>query len=176
VRVDIGHGSAYALIYGMPKDLDRVESVFCTASSMMLSRAHTHVRSQSWRGSTYRPSPGAAPRPVTAAVARNAFLLGFIARLGAQLEHAERLARTSRAGGSGVDAPLGAAPARVDLALRTRDLAVTDYHRATSQARGTWRGSASSAGSAAASRRAGERAADDYGRGRVESRRPAIGA
>jgi putative metallohydrolase (TIGR04338 family) len=181
VRVDIGHGSTYVLVYGMPADLDRVEAVFATASAMMLSRAHQHVQSGQWRGTTYRPPEGGPARPVTAAVARNAFCLGFIHRLGRNLDEAAREARAGAGsgGGSGADSHQreGAGPTahRVDLALRARDLAVTDYHRATSRARGTWRGSSSGAGTAAQSRRAGERAADEFGRPGVGGGRRAIG-
>ena len=182
VRVDIGHGSTYVLVYGMPADLDRVEAVFATAGAMMLTRAQGHVRSGQWRGTTYRPPEGGPTRPVTAAVARNAFCLGFIQRLGRNLEDAARQARAGAGGagegGSGMRTPTGAAPTaqRVELALRARDLAVTDYHRATSRARGTWRGSSSGAGTAAHSRRAGERAADEFGRGAVAGGRRALGS
>ncbi len=178
VRVDIGHGSTYVLVYGMPADLDRVEAVFATASAMMLTRAQEHVRCGQWRGTTYRPPEGGPARPVTAAVARNAFCLGFIHRLGRNLDEA---ARQARAGAGGVPGPdlrtrEAAEPTahRVDLALRARDLAVTDYHRATSRARGTWRGSSSGAGTATSSRRAGERAADEFGRKGVAGGRRAI--
>jgi putative metallohydrolase (TIGR04338 family) len=178
VRVDIGHGSTYVLVYGMPADLDRVEAVFATASAMMVGRAHEHVRCGSWRGTTYRPPEGGPPRPVTAAVARNAFCLGFIHRLGRNLDEA---ARQARAGAGDVPGPelrtCGTAentPNRVEVALRARDLAVTDYHRATSRARGTWRGSASAAGTATNSRRAGERAADEFGRKGIAGGRRAI--
>lgn len=182
VRVDIGHGSTYVLVYGMPADLDRVEAVFATASAMMLTRAQGHVRSGQWQGTTYRPPEGGQPRPVTAAVARNAFCLGFIHRLGRNLDEAARQARTGAAAGAGSEPGRAAGPVaaqathRVDLALRARDLAVTDYHRATSRARGTWRGSSSAAGTAAHSRRAGERAADEFGTRPVAGGRPEIGA
>jgi hypothetical protein len=165
----------------MPADLDRVEAVFATASAMMLSRAHQHVRSGQWRGTTYRPPEGGPARPVTAAVARNAFCLGFIHRLGRNLDEAARLARAGAGGGTTADpgsadrAATQPAPHRVELALRARDLAVSDYHRATSHARGTWRGSSSGAGTAAQSRRAGERAADEFGRTGVGGGRRAIG-
>ncbi|HYN56604.1 MAG TPA: TIGR04338 family metallohydrolase [Motilibacterales bacterium] len=187
VRVDIGHGSTYVLVYGMPADLNRVEAVFATASAMMLTRATDHVRSAQWRGTTYRPPEGGPARPVTASVARNAFCLGFIDRLGRNLDEAARRARAGAGAGAragaGADsatvpgAPPGAGPSphRVDLALRARDLAVTDYHRATTRARGTWRGSASGAGTAAQSRRAGERAADEFGRAGLPGGRRTIG-
>ena len=86
VPVDIGHGSTYVLLYGLPTDLDRVEAVFATASAMMVSGSAEHVRSGGWRGSTYRPPQGGPAKPVTAAVARNAFCLGFIQRLGHNLD------------------------------------------------------------------------------------------
>ncbi len=178
VRVDIGHGSTYALVYGMPADLDRVEAVFATSSTMMLTRAQAHVRSGAWRGSTYRPPEGGPARPVTASVARNAFCLGFIHRLGSNLDRAARQARDgagSTGQGAGPGEHAGVRAQRVDLALRARDLAVTDYHRATSRARGAWRGTASGAGTAAHSRRAGERAADEFGSAAVAGGRRAIG-
>lgn len=179
VRVDIGHGSTYVLLYGMPTDLDRVEAVFATASTMMLTRAQEHVRSGGWRGTTYRLPEGGPPRPVTASVARNAFCLGFIHRLGRNLDEAARQARAGAGSdpGSDPDALARTAPDthRVELALRARDVAVTEYHRAASRARGTWRGSSSAAGSATHSRRAGERAADEFGRRGVAGGRRAIG-
>ena len=180
VRVDIGHGSTYVLVYGMPADLDRVEAVFATASALMATRAQEHVRSGRWRGTTYRPPEGGPARPVTASVARNAFCLGFIDRLGRNLDEAARQARAGAGAGAdpAAQAPTAAEPSphRVALALRARDLAVTDYHRATSRARGTWRGSSSGAGTAAHSRRAGEHAADEFGRRAVASGRRAIGS
>ncbi len=179
VRVDIGHGSTYVLLYGMPGDLDRVEAVFATASTMMLTRAQEHVRSGLWRGTTYQLPEGGPGRPVTASVARNAFCLGFIHRLGRNLDEASRQARAGAGAGPGTtsDATAQAGPdtRRVDVALRAREVAVTDYHRATSRARGTWRGTTSAAGSAAHSRRAGERAADEFGRRGVAGGRRAIG-
>jgi hypothetical protein len=173
VRVDIGHGSTYVLGYGMPADLDQVESVFATASAMMLSHAHEHVRSGTWRSTTYRLAGSAVPRPVTAQVARNAFCLGFIQRLGARLRQAAEQARCE-AEPRGHEGGRGGAPT-VELALRARDLAVSDYHRGASRARGSWRGSATAAGTATASRRAGERAADAYGRAPLTGGRRAIG-
>jgi putative metallohydrolase (TIGR04338 family) len=172
VRVDIGHGSTYVLGYGMPADLDQVESVFATASTMMLSHAHEHVRSGTWRSTTYRPSGCGVPRPVTAQVARNAFCLGFVQRLGVRLRQAAEQARTE-AEPHGPRAGRDCAPT-VELALRARDVAVSDYHRGVSRARGSWRGSATAAGTATASRRAGERAADAYGRAPIDGGRRAI--
>ena len=174
VRVDIGPGSTYAIVYGMPADLDRIESVFATASAMMVARAHAHVRSGAWRGTTYRPPEGGPSRPVTAAVARNAFVLGFLTRLGSNLQAAQEAARAGAAAAPHGPDDHEVRAVRVDLAIRARDVAVSDYHRTTSRARGTWRGSSSGAGSAAASRRAGERAADEFGRSSVVGGRRAI--
>ena len=183
VRVDIGHGSTYVLGYGMPADLDQVESVFATASALMVARAEEHVRSGTWRGSTYRPQGGHSARPVTATVARNAFCLGFIERLGVTLAGAADEARAREAPGRSAPTagavgrePTRGAEEQVALALRARDLAVADYYQTASRARGSWRGSASAAGTASGSRRAGHRAADEYGRRGIAAARGAIGS
>lgn len=175
VRADIGPGSTYVIIFGMPADLDRVEAVFATASTVMVDRAREHVRSGQWRGTTYLPTASRSPRPVTAAVARNAFLLGFITRLGQRLAAASRQARRSAAEATAQGATT-TATVGVDVALRARELAITEYYRSASQARGTWRGSVSAAGSATTSRRAGERAAEAFQRPSVAGRRRAIGS
>ncbi len=175
VRVDIGPGSTYVLVYGMSADLDRVESVFATASSVMQTKAHDHIESGRWRGTSYRPIDGSPARPVTAALARNAFCIGFVSRLGHNLTHAAAAARRGDPATGVPRADPTGRTNRVDVALRARELAVSDYHRAASNAKGTWRGSASSAGSATHSRRAGERAADEYGRSSVAGARKSLG-
>ena len=178
VRVDIGAGSTYVVGYGMPADLDQVESVFATSSTVMLGGARAHARSDAWRGTTYRPAGGGPAKPVTSAVARNAFCVGFIERIGERMAESARRARQEairqeRDRSAEGDDGSGAAPS-VEVALRSRDLAVGDYHRATSHARGTWRGSATGSGTAGVSRRAGRRAADQYGRHGVAGGRRAI--
>lgn len=184
VTVDIGHGSTYVLGYGMPEDLDRVESVFATASALMVTRAHEHVRAGSWRGTTYRPSGSRQDRPVTAGVARNAFCLGFIERLGHRLREAATAAETDtgRAAeptpttGAGSGRPVSPTADEVSLALRERDLAISEYYQRTTRARGSWRGSATEAGSAHGSRTAGRRAAEEFGRRGLGSARGEIGS
>lgn len=197
VRVDVGPGSTYALVYGIPGDLDQVESLYATAAVMMLDRATQHVRSRSWEGTHYRSPGSALPRPVTAVIARNAFCLGFTHRIGQRLAEVSSQAHQERAaaGGGGradrrpgSDAGRGGGEAwssredhrpnggvgqggrggeHVALALRARDVAVTDYYRRISVARGTWRRSATAAASAASSRRAGELAAEEFRRSRL---------
>lgn len=178
VRVDIGSGSTYVIVFGLPVDLDQAESVFATASALMVARSEQHVRLGGWRGTTYWASDGSGERPVTATVARNAFCLGFIQRLSEKLSQAAAEARHDAVDGqarTGSSRPGSGSQDQVALALRAREIAVTDYHRMNSRARGRWRGSASAAGSATASRKAGERAAEEYGRRRIDRGRRAIG-
>ena len=92
VRVNIGPSSTYVIVFGMPSDLDQVESVYATASTMMVTHAEAHVRGGSWRGSTYLAADGRR-KPVTAAVARNAFCVGFTERLGERLSQSQEQAR-----------------------------------------------------------------------------------
>lgn len=174
LRADIGPGSTYVILYGLPGDLNQVESLFGTAATVMVQRARQHVQAGAWRGTSYLKAGAHDPRPVTAAVARNAFILGFIARLAGHLGSASRQAHDVAAHavpGAGV----AAAGAGVDVALRAREVAIADYYASTTRARGTWRGSASHAASATLSHRAGERAADDFQRPQIADRRRAIG-
>lgn len=178
VRVDIGPGSMYVVGYGMPADLDQVESVFATASALMVGGAQAHVRGRTWVGTTYQPGGAGARRPVTGTVARNAFVVGFVERVGARMaqaaQHAREAAQRSR-GQDGVEVAGDPVSARsVEVALRAREVAVADYHRSASRARGSWQGSLTAAGSATASRMAGRRAADALGRRGLEGGRPAL--
>jgi putative metallohydrolase (TIGR04338 family) len=180
VRADIGPSSTYVIVYGMPSDLDQVESVYATASTMMVSHAAAHVRAGGWRGTSYWASSGGR-RPVTAAVARNAFCLGFTERLGERVAEAQQTARRQAADETGVvpgedvGAELMAAGSRprspgrvsagqaIELALHRRQAAVKEYHEQSSRAKGTWRGTSGGSWSASGSRAAGQRAAESYG-------------
>jgi hypothetical protein len=175
VRVDVASASTYAIVYGVPGDLDQVESLYATAAVMMLERGQRHVRSREWEGSSYRATRSGPARPVTAPIARNAFCLGFTQRIGALLAEAATQAHSGpgsadwlRPGSADQGSPGGPkGHSRVDVALRARDVAVTEYYRRTTRARGSWRPSVSRAGSATSSRRAGERAAEEFRRSRL---------
>lgn len=115
VKVNIGPSSSYVLVFGMPSDLDQVESVYATASTMMVTHAEAHVRGGSWRGSTYLASDHRR-KPVTAGVARNAFALGFTERLAERLVQSQQQAsreasaahgRPGRGPGTGPGTPSG---------------------------------------------------------------------
>ncbi len=184
VRADIGPSSTYVIVYGMPGDLDQVESVYATAATMMVSHAAAHLREGRWRGTSYW-STGGERRPVTATVARNAFCLGFTERLGQRLAEAQATARRQAAHEDGPgagpepgpvasDAPSAGTRSTpegpnhptgqdIDLALRRREAAVSEYHQLTTRAKGSWRGASGGSWSAAGSRAAGRQAAESYG-------------
>jgi hypothetical protein len=164
VAVDVGPRSAYVLAYGLAGDLDRLEAVYATASTVMVEGADAHARSQQWRGQVYSATDErgrVTMRPVTARIARNAFCIGFVEQVTAS---SKRSAGPGR--GSEPDTH-GASAATVALALRQKELVVSGYHQATTHARGRWKGSASAAGTAASSRRAGQAAGARFGQGRL---------
>lgn len=164
IAVDIGPRSTYLLAYGLPIDLDHLEAIFAAATAVMITQAGDHVRTGQWRGQQYaaRDRDGrVVTRPVTARVARNAFYIGFIERVSA--------GAVGSGGHGGRDrnaTPAAGQPdaTRQELALRHKEVMIRDYHRRTTRARGTWRGSATTAGAAAGSRRAGQRAGEAFGR------------
>ncbi len=170
VPIDIGPGSVYVLAYGVPGDLDHVEAMFTTASTVMFTQAAEHVRAGSWRGTSYLAADsqgGPERRPVSSRIAHSAFCAGFVHRLGQLM--AESL-RTSQPDLAGDDAT----QRQVALALRNKELAVREYHHSASKARGAWRGTTSTASTAALSRAAGARAAENMQRGRLRVGRPAL--
>lgn len=170
VPVDIGPGSVYVLAYGTPADLDHLEAMFTTASTVMFTRADEHVREGSWRGTSYLAATregGYGRRPVTSRIARSAFCAGFVARLGQLLADSVRAASPDPQAND-------VTSRQVAVALRDKELAVRDYHRSATKARGTWRGSASSAATASVSRAAGARAAENMQRGQLAVGRLAL--
>ncbi|MGV1003661.1 MAG: TIGR04338 family metallohydrolase [Candidatus Nanopelagicales bacterium] len=168
VPVDIGPGSVYVLVFGLPKDLAEVERFFTTASTVMFTQADSHVRGGSWRGTKYYGgSTSAGPLPaklVTARIARTAFCTGFVTRLGQLLAASARVTVAETVS-------LGAG---AELALQRKDLVVKHYHQAVSSARGSWQGPTSTAATAKVSRTAGARAADSMQRSGVASGRQAL--
>jgi putative metallohydrolase (TIGR04338 family) len=198
VTVDVGPRSTYVLAYGLAGDLDRLEAVYATASTVMVEGADAHARSQEWRGERYAAiddSGRQTSRPVTSRVARNAFCIGFVEQVtrtrgtgptAANHVSEAEIGPPAQAGAApGAGTPTGPGPTSksaaeaetVALALRRKELIVSQYHQRATRARGRWRGSASSAGSATQSRRAGQAAGARFGQSQLTGRgRPQLGS
>jgi hypothetical protein len=154
VHVDVASNSTYVISYGMPADLDVVATMYASLAVQMVHASQLFLNAGTWKGETY--SAGRWDhRPHTAQTARVAFYRAFVARIGERLTQArqsalkeQKLPRSERKG--------------QEVVLREKSVEVRAFHRASSQARGTWggysggvrraTGSAARAGHSAASR------------------------
>lgn len=165
-HVDIARDSTYVICFGMKSDLDSIEALFASIAVQMTSQANAYVSSGSWRGEKFdgrvRINGSITRRRIefTAQTARAAFYRAYIVRIDERLregreqaiKESDRLnsSRIKSGGDSGA------------LVLAGKEKTVSDFHRRTSQARGSWSGysgsasansgSAASAGRSAASR------------------------
>lgn len=159
-QVDIAANSTYVIGYGMPGDLDVVETMFASLCVQMVHAGQGFVASRVWVGETYVAVENRRRRTKehTAQTARTAFYRAYIQRIGERLAEARRQAMgdVATASTSGADA------ATAQLVLREKAREVSDFHRRTSEARGSWAGysggvrspsgTAAAAGRSAASR------------------------
>ena len=135
-QVDIASNSTFVIAYGMPGDLDVVETLFTSLAVQMVSAGQRWVKSDTWRGETYMAVTqvrGRAVRNVkqhTAHTVRVAFYKAYIERITERLQEA----RASVVKEVQVQSSAGA------LVLRVKSQEVADFHRGESKARGSWHG------------------------------------
>ena len=178
-QVDVASNSTYVIGYGMPADLDVVETMFGSLAVHMVHASQGYVTAGTWRGETYVARVASRRRgerrPHTAQTARAAFYRAYVERISERLLQArtDALSRVVR------PAPLGES---VDgaLVLRQKATEVKAFHSNESRARGSWggysggvrsaSGSAAEAGRGAASRARLSKQAELPGKG------PGVGA
>jgi hypothetical protein len=162
VKVDVARNSTYVIGYGMPDDLDVVETLWGSLAHQMVEAANRYLDAGGWREETYRVTvrrrvggwsvPMEQDRPHTRQTARAAFYRGFVQRIGSRLEQARAQAlhevgadepSAARAGPS--DAGAGAGPeaesgVSAALVLAAKHDEVNAFYRQASAARGSWTG------------------------------------
>ncbi|MFC0316245.1 DUF2786 domain-containing protein [Gordonia phosphorivorans] len=161
---DVASNSTYVVAYGYEADIDTTEALYASLVVQMVAASDAYLKSGAYKSETaqqvvtrdYGPwrrrvVEEKALSPITA---RLNFQSAFAERIGARLLQArdEQRGEALRAEGSGPGTPSTA------LALRNKELAVADYHRRESTARGSWRPSRATAGYSSAARRAGDTA------------------
>jgi hypothetical protein len=148
VKVDVARDSTYVLAFGFPDDLDVVAALFASLATQMTAAANAaiargeHHQDQYW-------SEAAGGWRSDARVFRRTFNDAFVAVVGRRLQAAraaalaehDRAATSCRDGGDDGEAPVSGA-----LVLAHKADEVAAYHRATSTARGTWRGGGAGTG------------------------------
>ncbi|WP_433196775.1 DUF2786 domain-containing protein [Nocardia sp. CA-107356] len=160
VRCDVARTSTQVFAYGFDTDIDTCEALYTSLLVQMVRASDQYIKSGRYRSATVekivmekrwgRQVQRRIQAPVAPVTARLNFQMAFAARIGHRLAEvkaeveAEVMPETTAAGTA--------------LALRNKEIELTDFYKRTSEARGTWRGPQASAGHSAAARRAGDRA------------------
>lgn len=172
VRCDVTRTSTQVYAYGFDSDIATCEALYTSLLVQMVRASDHYIKSGAYKAATVEKVVVETTRwgrkvrrrtqaPVAAVTARLNFQMAFADRIGRRLAQvksdveaeAVRDEEPSGAEGAGAAAPTGTA-----LALRNKDLELTDFYTRTSEARGTWRGPQESTGYSPAARRAGDRA------------------
>ncbi|MGW1743263.1 DUF2786 domain-containing protein [Nocardia sp. NPDC001965] len=170
VRCDVARTSTQVYAYGFAADIAVCEALYSSLLVQMVRASDRYIKSGEYRSATMEKvvSERRAGRrvrrvvrvPVAGVTARLNFQLAFAERVGIRLAEAkqevEQAATTRAAGAAAPLTPQRAADTA--LALRGKEIELTDFYTRTSEARGTWRGPHTSTGYAPAARRAGDRA------------------
>jgi hypothetical protein len=177
LQIDIARNSTYVIAYGMPTDIDLVETLFGSLATQMAAGAATWLAAGVWRTDSYISREGYR-RAHTAQTARAAFYRGFIERIGVRLAEArEQVIAAARADDTTARAGAGDEPharERTEIVLRDKTAEVRTFYRSSSQARGSWggySGAVSRRGGAATSAGATAAAAARLGTVRAVGRR-----
>lgn len=160
-HVDVASNSTYVVGYGMPGDLDVIETMYASLAVLMVHAGQAFVVGRTWVGETYLAAAsrgrGRQRRPHTAQTARASFYRAYVDRI------CERLAQArSEALAQVTVATSEATSSEGVLVLRHKAAEVRAFHSAHSSARGSWggysgavrtsSGAAAEAGRSAASR------------------------
>jgi hypothetical protein len=154
VRVDVARNSTYVLAFGFASDLEVVEALYTSLVTQMVAAANAAIARGEHRDEVYWSEAAQAWRS-DARVFRTAFNATFVRTIHERLQAARQAAVDEEAARHGAGDPSTGA-----LVLARKAEEVADFHRRTSEARGTWRGN----GTTVAWSRAGERSGRSAGR------------
>ncbi|MEV2221566.1 DUF2786 domain-containing protein [Nocardia vinacea] len=160
VRCDVARTSTQVYAYGFDSDIDTCEALYASLLVQMVRASDQYIKSGQYRSATVekivtekhwgRKVQRHVQAPVAAVTARLNFQMAFAARIGRRLAEVKAEVEAEV-----VPETVATSTA---LALRNKEIELTDFYKKTSDARGTWRGPQASAGHSAAARRAGDRA------------------
>ncbi|GAC67926.1 DUF2786 domain-containing protein [Gordonia soli] len=171
VTVDVAGNSTFVLAYGFDGDIDTCEALYTSLIVQMVAASDAYLRSGAYkseesarvvtRGTGWRARRVVERKQLSPITARLNFQSAFAERIGARLAQAREEARAQaladdQAADPAEDARRSSSTAAI--ALRDKELEVSDFYRTESTARGTWRPSNASAGYSEGARRAGDRA------------------
>ncbi|MEV5648128.1 DUF2786 domain-containing protein [Nocardia sp. NPDC052254] len=168
VRCDVTRTSTQVYAYGFDTDIATCEALYTSLLVQMVRASDHYIKSGAYRSATVekivtetrwgRKVQRRIQAPVAAVTARLNFQMAFADRVGRRLAEVKSDVEAEAVREDGAAGALSSATA---LALRDKDLELSDFYGRTSEARGTWRGPQESAGYSKAARRAGDRAGRD---------------
>lgn len=161
VTVDVAGNSTFVLAYGFGADIDTCEALYGSLAVQMVAASSAYLRSGEYKkeefsrvvtvGNGWRARRVVETKPLSPITARLNFQSAFAERIGTRLREArEQVLHDDQASGRSASSTA--------LALRDKEIEVSDFYRGESRARGHWRPSSASAGYSEAARRAGDRA------------------
>lgn len=170
LKMDIAHNSTYVILYGFPSDIATAEQLWVRISTQMVRFGESFLATGAWRDEVryvFDGSRGGIGK-MTRQSARASYYRAFVHTVSKRIQVAREQEvrvqsdRDARPGPDGPRATAGSAGSTTAVALRAKDLAVSDYYSQASSARGSWRGDRSSSwpsdSAHAAGRRDGHRA------------------
>ncbi|MGV9712202.1 DUF2786 domain-containing protein [Gordonia sp. NPDC003424] len=165
VTVDVAGNSTFVLAYGFESDIDTCEALYTSLVVQMVAASDTYLRSGAYkgeefsrvvtRGSGWRARRVVETKPLSPITARLNFQSAFAERIGKRLSEAREAARDEA---FNADPDGERTPSSTAVALRNKEIEVSDFYKSESTARGTWRPASASAGYSEAARQAGDRA------------------
>lgn len=171
VTCDVARNSTRVFAYGFDADLDASHALYASLIVQMVRASDEFIKSGAYAAEQvhrYSPTRRRWERgPVSPITARLSFQRAYAARVGSRLAEAHAAAVAAAADHVAADHETTVhadrrrrerTPTGVALALRAKELEIADYYRSHSTARGTWKGSAATAGYSAHAGRAGDRA------------------
>jgi hypothetical protein len=164
VRCDVTRTSTQVYAYGFDTDIATCEALYTSLLVQMVRASNHYIKSGAYKSATVekivvetrwgRKVQRRIQAPVAAVTARLNFQMAFADRIGRRLAQVKADVEAEAVGAD----TTAAESAGTALALRNKDLELTDFYSRTSEARGTWRGPQESTGYSPAARRAGDRA------------------
>ncbi|WP_153341919.1 DUF2786 domain-containing protein [Nocardia aurantia] len=161
VRCDVARTSTQVYAYGFDTDIATCEALYASLLVQMVRASDQYIKSGAYKTATVekivvesrwgRKVQRRVQAPVAAVTARLNFQMAFAARVGRRLATVQADVREE------ILREEDSAPGTA-IALRDKDVELTDFYSRTSQARGAWRGPQESASYSPAARRAGDRA------------------
>lgn len=180
---DIARDSTRVYAYGFANDIDMVEAMYASLVVQMVRASDAYIKSGDYSrellikpikvpgdgGRRGRDGYQLVAKPVHPTTARISFQEAFAYRIGQRLQAARAEAEASAmrsarsveraaAGGSANPDTERGARTGVALALRARELELTEHYKAQSRARGSWRGNRATGTYSERSLRAGDAA------------------